>query len=82
MAYTILVPWHAFNLILSFPLLEDLAVITYGVWAGNNDDSDELSTVVQPSHSPVFTGSLELVRDLGSSTLGEASVNGKNYIST
>jgi len=48
-----------FNLILSFPLLEDLFVVTY---LGTNDGggSDGLSTAVQPSNPPRFTGSLDL----------------------
>ena len=42
-----------FNLICSFPLLEDVCVPAMG-------PNDEQQTVVQPSSSPVFTGSLEL----------------------
>ena len=49
------------NLILSFPLLEDLAVITYfGASIYSGDCPDELSTVIQPSSPPTFTGSLLL----------------------
>ena len=43
-----------FNLIHSFPLLENLSVFT------RDHGSNEQATVIQPSSSPVFTGSLEL----------------------
>ena len=52
-----------FNLILSFPLLEDLAVIPmYDPSADNGDRPEEVktTTTVQPSCPPRFTGSLEL----------------------
>ena len=65
-SFVILSP-HLFNLVLSFPLLEDLAVGAHGVWTVDNvvwvhneSDSDELSTVIQPQISPAFTGSLAL----------------------
>jgi hypothetical protein len=49
------------DLILSFPLLEDLTVTTsYGMLTDNGDGSNGLLTAVQPSSSPTFTGSLEL----------------------
>jgi hypothetical protein len=49
------------NLILSFPLLEDLAVVVfYKMLTDDDDGSDSLLTAVQPSSPPVFTGSLEL----------------------
>ena len=52
---------QVFDLIISFPLLEDLTVIAnYGTWAGDDDDSNWPSTVAQPSNKPTFTGSLEL----------------------
>ena len=52
---------QVFDLIISFPLLEDLTVIAnYGTWAGDDDDSNWPSTVAQPSNEPTFTGSLEL----------------------
>jgi hypothetical protein len=51
---------RVFNFILSFPLLEDLTLFgIYGVSA-DDDRSDGLSTAVQPSSPPVFTGSLGL----------------------
>jgi hypothetical protein len=53
---------HIFDLILSFPLLEDLAVIiVYGEPIDGGDDSDWLPTRAQPSGPSVFTGSLELL---------------------
>jgi hypothetical protein len=47
-----------FDLILSFPLLEDLAVRTY--FGSTVDSGDGLSIAVQPPGPPAFTGSLEL----------------------
>ena len=67
-------PPRVFSLILSFPLLEGLTVSTTSeIWADDDDDddddgSDRLSTVVQPSSPPMFTGSLELL-------LGEGGTN-------
>ena len=53
---------HFLNFTLSFPLLEDLAVLNcYDVPIDNGGDSDGLSTVVKLSSSPMFTGSLGLV---------------------
>ena len=51
-----------FNLILSFPLLEDLAMIIHETSAGSGDGSreNEMLVTTQPSRSPTFTGSLEL----------------------
>jgi len=50
-----------FNLILSFPLLEDLVMVSYDTeFTDNGDGSDELSATAQPSSSPAFTGSLAL----------------------
>jgi hypothetical protein len=51
-----------FNLILSFPLLEDLAVIIdYGTPADNKDGSNCLPPTAQPPSTPMLTGSLELL---------------------
>ena len=50
---------RVFNLILSFPLLEDLAVSVRSPTAVG-DGSDELPATAQPSNPPVFTGSLEV----------------------
>ena len=48
-----------FNLVFSFPLLEDLVVMTfyYGIWTDNGDSSEEDEMPMSP---PRFTGSLEL----------------------
>ena len=52
---------HTLDLILSFPLLEDLSVITSDeVVAEDGDGSDGLPTVIQPSNPPMFTGCLKL----------------------
>ena len=55
---------EVFDLVLSFPLLEDLTVITsYDMLSVSDDDgSDELPAIVQPSNPPIFTGTLELSR--------------------
>jgi hypothetical protein len=55
-------PSCIFDLFLSFPLLEDLAVTTHGMWVRHNDNSkeDEMPTNPQPSSPPVLTGSLKL----------------------
>jgi hypothetical protein len=51
-----------FDLILSFPLLEDLAVIVDEALADSDDGlgEDETPTAIQPPNPPPFTGSLEL----------------------
>jgi hypothetical protein len=52
-------PSRIFDLILSFPLLEDLAVVTrHG--HGRRPEEDEVPTAAQPSNPLMFTGSLEL----------------------
>jgi len=51
-----------FNLILSFPLLEDLTAITCHDTLINIDNGS--STVVQPSNIPVFIGSLHISNHL------------------
>jgi len=59
--FTFLPSSRIIDLVFSFPLLEDLTVITaYDI--DDYDYSDELPTVVQPSNPPVFTGSLTLSR--------------------
>ena len=59
--YISLLSSQTFNLIISFPLLQDLAVVIYAEMVTHEGDgSDEPSTPVQPSSSPAFTGSLEL----------------------
>jgi hypothetical protein len=57
---------HIFNLILSFPLLEDLAVTIDRRTPNDDDDgdhngSDWLPPAVRPSSIPMLTGSLELL---------------------
>jgi len=60
--YVVFSPSQLWDLILSFPLLEDLSVIgSYPVFASGDDHHDGLSTATQPSSLPVFTGSLELL---------------------
>ena len=50
-----------FHLILSFPVLVDLSVfIDYRREIDHGDGSEGVSTAVQPSSPPAFTGSLEL----------------------
>jgi hypothetical protein len=59
----VLLPSQVFNLILSFPLLEDLAVNTYNETSADNGDGsgrDEMPTAAWPLTPPVFTGSLNL----------------------
>jgi hypothetical protein len=53
---------HLFDLILSFPLLEDLTVIIHLPWTadGGGSEGDEMLTATQLSNPPMFTGSLEL----------------------
>jgi len=61
--FTFLPSSQIFDLVLSFPLLEDLTVITsYDVPIDDEDCPDELRTITQPSNPPMFTGSLELSR--------------------
>ena len=55
-----------FDLIVSFPLLEDLTVIIHGMVASvESGDESEIPTAAQPSTSPMFTGTLELYRHGG-----------------
>jgi hypothetical protein len=54
-------PSHVFDLICSFPLLEDLSVIVFDNGSIDNDEGfDGRSTAIQPSSLPAFTGTLEL----------------------
>jgi hypothetical protein len=56
-------PSPIINLILSFPLLEDLAVTVYREMSADNGDgseSDEIPTITQPPTPPMLTGSLRL----------------------
>jgi len=49
-----------FNLILSFPLLEDLSMATYFGEATGDDGFGGLQTAIRPQTQPTFTGSLDL----------------------
>jgi len=59
------IPPQFFDLILSFPLLEDLAVRSYRLPITIWDRSNKLLTLVQPSSSPVFSGTLKLSMGTG-----------------
>jgi len=58
-------PSQIFDFILSSPILEDLTVTSYKVFADDSDGPDGPSTTTQPSNLPAFTGSLELPLDNG-----------------
>ena len=49
-----------FDLILSFPLLEDLTVHTHRAETNDGDGPDGFPTTIRPPNPPMFTGSLEL----------------------
>jgi len=57
--FTLLPPSHIFDLILSFPLLEDLSLTTFGGPAYNDDNPGWLPTA-RPSSPPILTGTLAL----------------------
>ena len=60
--FTLLQSSQLFDLIHSFPLLEDLGVITYfNVWTDDGGGSIETLTMAQPQSLPKLTGSLELL---------------------
>jgi len=60
--YNALPPSHIFDFILSFPLLEDLAITNYHYAGfGEGDSPNGLPTLVQRSNAPVIFGSLQLV---------------------
>jgi len=54
-----------FGLVLSFPILDDLVVIAYDTLIGDDDGSDELPAIIQPSSLPKFAGSLDIPRRAG-----------------
>ena len=60
LGFALLSPSHIFDLILSFPLLEDLYILIFGGSAYNGDGPDGLPTVVQPQNPPTLTGTLSL----------------------
>ena len=62
----IIPPPQIYNLILSFPLLEDLTVIRNGISVyDDGGSSGGPPAVVQPSNPPALTGSLRLSLDTG-----------------
>jgi len=67
--FTILPSSRVFNLILSFPLLEDLSLTADDVAIDNGDSPDEPPTVSQPLTPPMFTGSLHLFLNQGGSLI-------------
>ena len=60
MSFIDLPPPQVLDLALSFPLLEDLTVDSF--FGSFDSDGDAPPTAIQPSNSPVFTGSLKLSR--------------------
>ena len=58
-------PERIFDLILSFPLLEDLTVTRYGISVDDGGGPDGPSIPVQPSSPPMLTGSMELCLEQG-----------------
>ena len=60
LSFTLLPPSHIFDLVLSFPLLEDLSVITFGGPSYNDDGPGGLPTAIQPQSPPMLTGTLVL----------------------
>ena len=60
-AFTLLQSSQLFDLIHSFPLLEDLGVVTYfKAWTDDDGGPAGVSTIIQPQNLPKLTGSLEL----------------------
>ena len=59
-AFAALPSSRTFDLILSFPLLDDLTVIAWDVSIDNEHGSDALPTVGKPSNPPTFAGSLDV----------------------
>jgi hypothetical protein len=64
-APVLLTPSQIFDLIRSFPLLEDLSMTVLDYGTINSDYRFEQSTVILPSSSPTLTGSLELIAQVG-----------------
>jgi len=58
--FTLLSSPEVFDLIFSFPLLEDLTTVSYD--EGLAENSNGLSIIAQPSTSPTLSGSLTLLR--------------------
>ena len=60
MTFSTLPPSRTVNLILSFPLLEDLTLRGIGPSIDEGDSPDGPPTAIQPQNLPAFCGSLEL----------------------
>ena len=58
--FAVLPSSQIFNLILSFPLLQDLCATSCIAETGTGDGSDGTSTAIRPSSPPVLTGALIL----------------------
>ena len=54
-----------FDLILSFPLLEDLSIVVHDKSIDDGDDSNKPPAIVHSSNPPILTGSLELCSNGG-----------------
>ena len=67
---------QVFDLVLSFPLLEDLTVVSSSIpVTGDDDRSGGLPTVVQPSAPSMFTGSLNLLTCAGTEPIARRLLN-------
>ena len=67
---------QVFDFVLSFPLLEDLTVVSSSkAVTGNDDCSGGLPTVVQPSAPSMFTGSLNLLSCAGTEPIARRLLN-------
>ena len=60
LAFPIVPPPQLFNLICSFPLLDDLHIVSFGGWSGSNKVSVDKAISIRSLVSPPFTGFLEL----------------------
>ena len=58
--FTILPPSRVFDLILSFPHLDDLVVIAFDASIDSGGGPDALPTITLPSSSPTLAGSLDI----------------------
>ena len=68
--FTFLPSSRILDLILSFPLLEDLTAIAhFGISTSSTVGSNAPPTIAQPSNSPAFTGSLNLSTKGGMETI-------------
>jgi len=67
--FSVLSSSWVFNLILSFPLLEDLKVSAYNTSTDDGGGPNGLPTIVRTPSPPVFTGSLHLFLSQGGMSL-------------